>query len=591
MPHLINTLPQNDLGFLRIVAQLWGLELESAEPAHAAVELAETLCDAALLEEIVNTLTDDARDALGALYTAGGRLPWAAFSRRFGEVREMGPAKRDREKPHLRPASPAEILYYRALMARAFFDTPSGPQEFAFIPQDLYEALGFIDFQPAARPNPAPHTEPEYTDPDNFPSLPAPQSQPEAEDTPPETTLPNPAPTISRTEPARLRAPAATQAPPALPGRAATPNERAHPMRANDAILDDATTLLAALRSGLPTPATNIPAYFIRAVLNAAGILEDAAPRPEPVKAFLEAPRLNALQQLSTAWQSSEINDLRNIPGLHFEGTWRNDPLVTREFLLDLLGNIPEGTWWSLPAFTRDIKTHYPDFQRPAGNFDTWLIRRESDGESLRGFAHWDEVDGAFIRYLITGPLHWLGEVDLAAPSPNAQVTAFRLTNQPEVKEETGRISVSSNGNIGVPRNAPRAVRYLIARFCAWLPEKADSYHYRVTPASLKRAKAQGLRVEHLLSLLAKNTAGAVPPAFIKSLNRWEAKGSEARIETLTIIKVASPEILSELRQKAGRFLGEVIGPTAVAVQPGAASKVLAILNEMGFLAEEPEQE
>ncbi|MEJ5226197.1 MAG: hypothetical protein WHV44_17175, partial [Anaerolineales bacterium] len=138
MPYLINTLPQNDLGFLRIVAQLWGLELESADPSHAVVELVETLCDAALLEEVVSTLTDDARDALGALFASGGRLPWPAFTRRFGEVREMGPARRDREKPHLRPTSPAEILFYRALVARAFFDTPAGPQEFAFIPDDLY---------------------------------------------------------------------------------------------------------------------------------------------------------------------------------------------------------------------------------------------------------------------------------------------------------------------------------------------------------------------------------------------------------------------------------------------------------------------
>ena len=56
MPTLTQSLPANDLGFLRIVAALWGIELSAADPAEAAVELAETLCDAQLLEEIVSTL-------------------------------------------------------------------------------------------------------------------------------------------------------------------------------------------------------------------------------------------------------------------------------------------------------------------------------------------------------------------------------------------------------------------------------------------------------------------------------------------------------------------------------------------------------
>lgn len=610
MPSLLNTLPQNDLEFLRIVSQLWGVELQSTQPSHAMEELVEALCDAVTLEEVVSTLTDDARDALGALFAAGGRLPWAAFSRRFGTVREMGPGKRDREKPHLRPASPAEILFYRALLARAFFDTPSGPQEFAFIPDDLFEALGFIEFEPpASAPTPEAELEPEPEPPAPANALPEPQYEDltefdietdadkteadeddgamEARETGEE---PAAAPEAIQTWATPPRPTPTPQSENAAPGRAATPNERAHPIPASDVILDDATTLLAALRSGLPAPATTAtPADFIRAVLLAAGILRDSAPQPEAAKAFLEAPRPAALEQLSQAWQSSEINDLRQTPGLICEGAWSNDPLVTREFLLDLLGSLPEGVWWSLPAFIRDIKARYPDFQRPAGNFDAWLIRRQADGESLRGFAHWDEVDGALIRYIITGPLHWLGEVDLAAPADNGPVTAFRLANLPPKREEKGKISVSSNGSIAVPRDAARAVRYLVARFCAWEPEKAGAYRYRVTPASLKRAREQGLKVEHLLALLAKHSEGAVPPVFIKALNRWEAKGSEARIETLTVIKVASPEILNELRQKAARFLGEVIGPTTVAVKSGAAPKVLAILNEMGFLTEEQE--
>ena len=73
----------------------------------------------------------------------------------------------------------------------------------------------------------------------------------------------------------------------------------------------------------------------------------------------------------------------------------------------------------------------------------------------------------------------------------------------------------------------------------------------------------------------------------MKALKRWEVNGTEARVETLTVLRVSRPEVLEELRKsKAGRFLGESLGPTTTVVQNGAQSKVLAALAEMGLLAE-----
>jgi hypothetical protein len=44
---------------------------------------------------------------------------------------------------------------------------------------------------------------------------------------------------------------------------------------------------------------------------------------------------------------------------------------------------------------------------------------------------------------------------------------------------------------------------------------------------------------------------------------------------------------VEELRKsKAGKFLGEILSPTAVVIKEGAESKVLAALTEMGLLAE-----
>ena len=116
------------------------------------------------------------------------------------------------------------------------------------------------------------------------------------------------------------------------------------------------------------------------------------------------------------------------MPRLRVEGSWQNDPLHARQATLQFLSPLPPGVWWSLNAFIEAVKQTHPDFQRPAGDYDSWYLYDTSTETFLRGFEHWDEVDGALLRYLITGPLHWLAILDLASPEPGKPPSAFRLS-------------------------------------------------------------------------------------------------------------------------------------------------------------------
>lgn len=530
MPDLFHSLLKQDIGHLRIIAELWGIELESPKAEGALEELSASLLDPNLFAELMETLPVEAVSALTSLADAGGRLPWTTFTRKFGDIREAGAGKRDREKIYRNPTSTTEILYYRGLIARAFFDTQKGPQEFAYIPDDLLSLLSRTDGQP-------------------------------------------PVPTIT-VEPL---------------GRPASPGERGEELLADDSVLDDATSMLAALRLGIEPPETKIPKNVVQALLQTAKIINKRGiPQPEPIKMFLEASREDALSMLANAWtQSDTVNELKLMPGVICEGEWTNQPLETREFLLNLLDAIPEGKWWSLNSFIRDIKAKYADFQRPAGDYDSWFIKRASDGQYLRGFAHWDSVDGALIKYFIMDILHWLGQVDLSIAEGAAEPTSFRLSAFEGMKEEKGKISVASNGKISVERTAPRVVRYQVSRFCEWEAPKKDEYVYRVTTRSLTHAKEQGLKAEQLLALLVKHTGNKVPPSLVKALKRWEMNGTEARVQTQVILKVSKPEVLEEMRKsKAARFLGEVLSPTTVIVKGGAIQKVMDALTELGLLTE-----
>ena len=540
MPDLFHTLQDYDFSLLKRIADLWGVDLDAPSAPAALEQLVAGMKQADLIIEIAGSLSGGAKEALRDLLENAGRLPWAQFERAYGEVRVIGEARRERLRPDRNPASPAEALWYRGLLGRAVLNLPPEPQSYAYIPDEILAALG---------PRGVAHS----------------------------GTL----------------------------GRPATPAETAHIQLASGIILDHACTLLAGLRLGweidqIPAAGWEIPPRNLQELLNAAGLLgPDFQPSPEPVRGFLEAPRNQALLQLAADWMSSKTyNELRLLPGLVCEGEWSNDPLQTRQTLLELLSQLPPDTWWSLDAFVASLKTQQPDFQRPGGDYDSWFIRRETSTDYLRGFASWDDVDGALVRYMICGPMHWLGFFDLATAEIGSPAAAFRLSawaadlltgkNPTGLPEEDAKVKISSHGTISVPHLAPRAVRYQLARFGEWLDPREGEYRYRITPAALEHARQQGLRPAHLITLLGRHTAAPLPPLLLKALERWEEHGPQARLEKATFLRVTDPAVLEALRKNksAARLLEEEITPTIVRIKAGGEEKLLRLLAEIGYLGE-----
>ena len=311
MPTLVQSLQPHDLGHLRIVAGLWGVELAPADHDDLLLELSTALLGPDLIHEMVNSLSVQAQAALERLVEAGGKIAWAAFARQFGEIRETGPGRRDREQLYLHPVSIAELLFYRAFLARGFFDTPNGAQEFAYIPDDLLEMIRREFLIRTSLPIPSKSPQKTGAGGGRQAFIPGGETQGVSD------------------EPL---------------GRSATSKERQYLIPATDRLLDDATTFLAALRMGLNAPETLVPAGIVNEFLKTSGIVLGNAAQPEQVKSFLEMSRLEALGLLTKAWRASEsLNELRLVPGLVCEGEWTNQPHMTREFLLHLLEVLQKG--------------------------------------------------------------------------------------------------------------------------------------------------------------------------------------------------------------------------------------------------------
>lgn len=533
MPDLFQYLCTRDIGFLRITATFWGIELSSPDKKDAAGELCKKMLNQTNLQELVNTLPPGVLDAIKTITRQGGRTPWPQYIRQFGEFRVVGPGSRDRKKVYQNPISIAETLVYHSFIASAIFDTSKGLQEFAFIPTDLLEHLR--ELLKIENPDMGQNT------------------------------------IISSL------------------GRPANAKECKYIYTSSGKLLDDLVTLISALRLGIDPPALSIPVPIVTDFISSAGLIIGDAPSPSKLKIFLELPVELALEKLGESWMESEtFNELHQLKGLIFEGEWQNFPQLTRQVLLNHINRIPIGTWWNLQTFIDDMHSIYPDFQRPAGDFDSWFIKRKTDGSYLRGINTWYEVDGALIDYLICGPMHWLGKVDLASADQNGRITAFRLRTNPPQRDESAKLSVSSDGKIIIPRFVSRLIRYQVSRFCDWEEEKSEEYVYRISVNSLHKATEQGLNINQFLNLLTKNARSELPPILVNALHRWASKGMEAEIGTQIILQVKNPEIIEKLQKsKASRFLGDMLNPTTISIMPGAKLKVISALAEIGILTED----
>jgi len=537
---------------LEVIARRWGLEYLPDRRIEAVAAMEAQMGDPQRVEEIWASLSPQERAALEFLHAVGGAVAWPTFVRRWGMVRDMGPGRLRQERPWESPASVAESLWYRGLVYRTVVEGPTGLYEVALIPDPLRALLplsSILLFR----------------------------------------LTPSPPPTS--------------------------------PVPPTDALLDDLCTVLAYFQvhpvraaAGGKWPSSaeaDLARYlcdpdperwaFLRHLIQCLGWLRvDRAghlrPSPEPVTDWLQAPPARQRLTLARAWRKDPTwDDLRRVPTLRPEetGSWRNDPLLAREAVLRHLAACSPGEWYRLADFVAAVKEADPNFQRPDGNYDTWYIRDAVSGEYLRGFENWDRVEGALIRYIITGPLAWLGMVAVT----DGEDACFLLTPtgaaflgraDPPEEPPPPPMSIRPDFVLEVPAGQ-RYERFQVSRVAEWL-HIGDPSLYRLTPASLERARQQRIPPQRVVAFLEEATGEPVPPVLRRALERWAQRGPEARLESAILLRVQDEALLRELAAAPAtrRYIREIVAPTVALVSPEDAPKLAQALVERGILPDLP---
>src|SRR5262245_12530321 len=110
MVALVRALADYDLDLIRAIAAQWDVDLVAVDRTLAAEELAVAIAQPEIVFACWESLSADEQTALHDLQGHEGHLLFVQFTRRYGELRPMGPGKREREKPWLHPASVTEAL-------------------------------------------------------------------------------------------------------------------------------------------------------------------------------------------------------------------------------------------------------------------------------------------------------------------------------------------------------------------------------------------------------------------------------------------------------------------------------------------------
>lgn len=489
------------VALLRAMASVRAVALSAVTQPEMVEELAVALADPAGIVEALESCTPDVQAVLRQLVAAGGRMNAPAFFRLAGEMRQGGPNWLTRAQPWLAPENPAETLWYRGLVGRTFAVVAGDLAEFVFVPLDV------LPWLPAGG--------------GGQPSLPiSPTAAPAVVHSTGRTLL---------TDMVGLLALVASE-------RVAVDSAGLWSPRALNTL--NQQLLHPAAESDLPHVGRNESGDRLSLLLSLAESLgwvhqETGRVRLDPpaVRTWLESTGAQQQQQLWRGWLDSvQWNDLLRTPTLRCEGSsWHNDPAGTRQRFVHDLSTAAPDAWYAAADVINAMHDYDPDFQRVDGIYTTWYVRRADEPNYLLGFEHWHDVEGALITYLLAGPLHWLGAIDLGDPLTGTAAQAVRIT-------ETGfawmrdwpappappapPVRVTDDFRIYFSHETAALDRFRVARFAGWESSQPE-FRYRITQTSLRRARETGLTGARLLAFLQRVSHNQVPANVARALERW----------------------------------------------------------------------
>ena len=293
----------------------------------------------------------------------------------------------------------------------------------------------------------------------------------------------------------------------------------------------------------------------------------------------------------ATAW-----DDLRRVRSLRVKHRRevRHDPAaVRRRALAALTPACSPDTWMSLSDVVHAVRERDPAFLRPRET-ERWEIADAATGRDLAPARYWDLVEGALLRYLLTGPLHWLGLVSLGydaagtlafcALTPlGAQLLGRSPASwSPPVRES---LVIQPNFEVLAPFHADLGAVLRLERLAECV-QAGPARVYRLTRDRFRAALDAGADPDDLLSFLEQAGAAPLPQNVAYTLREWAGQYGRLRLGPTTLLRTDDAALMQELwaARRIAPLLDEALSPTVSAVAAENVPALAARLREDGLM-------
>ncbi|TAH38440.1 MAG: hypothetical protein EYC70_03405 [Planctomycetota bacterium] len=254
--------------------------------------------------------------------------------------------------------------------------------------------------------------------------------------------------------------------------------------------------------------------------------------------------------------------------------------LRLRRTTLRYLKRLEPGVWYDAMFLPFVVRNHYLATLAPGADdgleSSSFPVRSSSDLPSLA----WH------LFTWIRKHLYLLGIVDLGYDE-SGRASALRLTEigaellgmiPGRELEGAGHIVVNPDFEVVLfPEERSHHLVYQLDRFAQ--RELSDSlYHYRISPASLHRALAEGMRLDEILSFLRRLSRTPLPQNVLFSLESWARSDGLVTLTHDGRLVSDSPEILDRLalHPEIGRLRPERLDPGTLRLHQLVRNEILA---------------
>ncbi|MBI4494271.1 MAG: helicase-associated domain-containing protein [Chloroflexi bacterium] len=265
------------------------------------------------------------------------------------------------------------------------------------------------------------------------------------------------------------------------------------------------------------------------------------------------------------------------------------DAVELRTQALELVRWLDPERWYPVEAVLAAIHHVAPDVLRVHYESASASLLEPRTGQILQGPDSWAHVEAPVLRYLLAGPLHWLGIVRWSADAQGRDLVTLTESGAalvagapPPLLAPVEPARLERDGTLRFPRQGNLAAMYRLETW-ARLVRRGDPSDYLLDAASLCNGLAAGGSLDDVIRLLAAVLGAPLSERVKQTLSAWAAEYGQASIRPAVLLSVADEQLAARLLDapELAPYLRSRVGPTTAQV---AASQVEPLVRQLRAL-------